>query len=852
MRSPTFSATRVRAPRIWRLEALRDDAAYALRSLRKSPGLTTTIVVTLALGIGANAALFSLADRLFLRQPAGVERPEELRRVYVRSNWTVGGAFEIRDVLGYPQYAAMRDALAARAHASPYTPPDSMRLGDGNDAVPVRGVYAAYDLLPLLGVHASLGRLFDAEEDRFGAGSLVAVIGHGLWQRRFAGDSTVLGRAVTIARQRYTIIGILPSGFTGIDLDPVDVWLPLSSYPSPRLGDFPWYAHWRSGFQLRVLARVRADATNEWISAAATTAYRNGERTGVSRGPDTSATVLAGPLLAALGPSITPRTEVAITTRLAGVVVVVLLIACANVANLLLVRGLKRRRELAVRVALGLSRGRLVRQLLLEGLLLSLGAGVVALLVAQVGGTALQRLILAETAWSRTTIDWRLTSATAVLALVAATLASVAPALSASRLDLTRDLRAGARGDARAYSRLRAGLVVMQAALSVLLLAGAGLFVRSLHHARAIDLGYDADRLLYATVTFANPEGHYIDHGSTRFPEIARGLREVAPRIERLPGVERTALSSAAPLAGYAMIGLTLDGGVTPPRLEDRDPALISATPAYRSTVGFSMKRGRWFTNADDAGAQRVLVVNETAARTYWPGVDPLGKCVYLFRQNQRCARVIGVARDMHLEDVVETPRVVLFAAPAQYGAILGNPSNIVVRAATAALPRVAGDVRRLLREQFPTAEPPIVRFVSTRVTSQLRPWRLGATLFATFGALALLVAGIGVYSVIAYSVSQRTHEMGIRMALGARASQVVSLIVREGMRTAVLGIVIGAALVLLLGRLIASMLYGTTPYDPLVLLGVIVVLGAVVFVASVLPGLRAARGNPSLSLRAD
>ena len=810
------------------------------------------VVATLALGIGANSALFSLADRLFLRQPAGVAAPDGLRRFYARSNWSVGGVTVIRDQFNYPSFHAMGENIGDRAHLAAYTPPDSVLVGDGDAATSARGSYASADLFSILGVHAARGRLFTPAEDRMGDGALVAVIGDALWHARFGGDPTVIGRSTMIARQRYTIIGVLPPGFTGVDLDPVDIWLPLATYPAQAIGGKPWYAYWRSGSQLRVLARAAPNTVDEWLASVATAAFRRGEIANVETDPDT-ATVLSGPILAARGPSIKPRMEVAITTRLVGVAIIVLLIACANVSNLLLARALRRRREIAIRIALGVPRARLIAQLLAEGIVLSLVAGVGAIGVGALGGLALQRTVLSAHDASASALDWRIVGFSIGVAILTGVVAGLSPAFRASRPDLTRALKSGAREGGSANSRLRTALVVAQAALSVILLVGAGLFVASLGNARAIDLGFDPDRLLFGTVQFVNEQGHYVEHGSAHINEISRGLSEVAARLRGTEGVESVALATAPPMEGYGMVRLFLDGGARPPRLDNLDPALIAATPNYFATAGIRLARGRLFTDRDDAASEPVIVVNQTTARAYWPGKDPLAQCVYLFRAEAPCSRVIGVTRDFHLDGVVEQPMVGLVVPTVQQtGKYLANPSYLIVRASAGAMGRAALATRRAIRGEFPTAEPPLVQPISTRVNQDLATWRLGASLFSVFGILALIVAAIGVYSVIAYSVSQRAHEMGVRVALGARGIQVMSLVVGEGMRTVGAGLLIGVVLALALGRLVESMLYGTSPRDPIVFGSVAAVLAAVALLAAALPAWRASRVDPALVLRGE
>ena len=833
------------------IDAVRHDLSYTARGLRRDPRFSAIVVATLSLGIGASAALFSLADRMFFRDPAGVVKPDQLRRLYARTNWTVGSVTAVTDVVGYAQFDAVRSALAGRVELAAYTPPDTFRIGDEEGATNARGVYASANLLPLIGARTAIGRTFTADEDRMDNGADVAVIGYRLWTNVFAGDPAILGRVVSIAGLKVTVIGVMADGFTGIDLDPVDVWLPLATYPPDRKLDTPWYRYWRFGHTVRAVGRISPRVSDAWISAVATTAFRRGEIANVRVGPDT-ATILTGPILAALGPSVKPKTEVAITTRLAGVVTIVLLIACANVANLLLVRGMKKHRELAVRVALGVSRSRLIMLPMLESLVLAVCAAVVAMLIASWGSVALARMVLPPTDANIPPIDLRVGVFTVLVAVLAGLLGSVGPTMRALRPDVMSSMKSGARAAGAPRSRSRAGLLVCQAALSVLLLFGAGLFIRSLHRARGIDLGMDTDHMIIGGVSFYDA-ARRVRNTSSHRQEITNGMRAASTELAAMPGVRSTALASDTPLSGWLMIPLYLDGGRAPPRVDDLDPALLVVTRTYFEATGMTLVAGRTFNGDDVAGSEPVVVVNETTARVYWPGQSPLGRCVILIQKESPCSRVVGVVRDAHYDTVVEKPMVGLFSPVEQRTTgFLSTPTILVVRTAAGTETAVADAMRRILRRTFPTAEPPSITFTAERVDLGLKPWRLGATLFSAFGALALLVAAVGAYSVIAYSVSQRAHEVSVRMALGARSSQIAQLVMGESMRAVGLGIVLGIVASVALGRLVASLLYATSPRDPIVLVAVVVVLVTVALMASIIPTWRATRTDPAIVLRAE
>jgi predicted permease len=832
-------------------EALRLDVRFALRSLRRTPGFSAAIVATLALGIGANAAMFSLADRLFLRTPTGVADPATIRRFYVHSDWSVGQIWEIRAKMHYPGFATLDTALESRAQLAAYTPGDSMSLVERDRVSTVRGSYTTARYFGVLGVHPAIGRFYSADESAMGSGALVAVISYTLWKNHFGGDSAIVGQTIAVARQRYTIIGVTPPGFTGPDLDAVDVWVPLATLPRPLLGKQPWYLSWRSGNDLRVLARVSPGTADRWLSTVGTMVFRRGELANVSRGPDSSATVLPGPLLESLGPSIKPAPEVAIAERLVGVTIIVLLIACANVANLLLARALSRRREIAVRLALGISRRRLVAQLLTESLILSAVAGIAAILVGAWSGSALRAMVMPATHFSGPLLDARVVLFTGVVALITGVAAGLAPAAQASKPELTTALKTGAGDGGGHGSRLRTSLIVVQVALSVLLLYGAGLFVRSLSNVRRIDLGVDSSRLIAATVDFADPAGHFLIRGPYR-TVLGAGLGEAAERLKQMPGVEQTALSTAPPLGGYGMVGLFYRDGTRPVHLDNLDPAVIWVSASYFATTGVRLVRGRLLTDADMG--TRVMVINETTAHAYWPNTDPIGQCLVFFRMTEPCTTVVGITKDSHLDDVVEKPAVAMFlplvtrAGAAPYA----NAAYLIIRAAPGRVASVIDETRRELRRIFPQGEPPWIETTNSRVETQLRPWRLGTSLFSAFGILALVVAAIGVYSVIAYSVGQRAHEMSIRAALGAGSTQIVGLVVGYGLRVITIGVVLGLLAAVALGRLLESLLYDTSTHDPVVMFGVGLLLLFVAVLASAAPAWRAMRADPAIALRAE
>jgi len=836
---------------------LRHDFVFAIRSLRRAPGLVIACVVTIALGVGANGAMFSLADRLFARPPSGVREPGALRRLYARTTWTVGEVAEVRSGFPYRVFTLLDSSLVPRVRLAGYTKPDTMPMIADNASVTVHGAYVSSSYMAVLGVRPAFGRFFSADEEVMGAPVNVAVISDRLWTRMFDADPRTIGKTVEINRQRTTIVGIAPRGFDGPDLSATDVWMPLPSHPGSN--DGTWYNSYFSGTYLQLVGRVAPGTSNDWISSAATTIVRRtmvdtrrGRPTNALR--DSGVVMLAGPILESLAPSITPAPQVAIATRLIGVTIIVLLIACANVASLLLARAMGRRREIAVRIALGISRSRLVAQLLSEGLVLAVAAGFAALLVSEWAANALRVLLMPGTYWAESAVDARVVAFIGLVAIGTGVLAGFVPALQASRPELTDALKSGTRegGSGARRSRLRQMLLVAQVAMSVLLLYGAGLFVHSLMRLRAIDLGFDTERVAYGSVYLVNPQGNFLDWDMTRSPRVTRGLVEAAQKLSGAPGVERVALSTGLPMGGYAMVGLYMKNGDEVPRLNKRDAAWIAATPSYFEVTGTRLARGRFFSDAD-RGDPHVIVVNETAARTYWPQADAIGRCLKLFAKTAPCSTVIGVVRDSHVEDVVEKP-VLQVISPFGYDSS-GAPQGarvVVVRARAGQTSAVEALLRQELTRQFPTLAVVVVRSVTETMATELRPWRVGLTLFGGFGVLALIVAALGTYSVLSYAVTQRLHEIGVRIALGARSGDVLRLVVGEGVRLAVIGVGMGIAIAIVASRVMESLLYDTPARDPEVSVGVAVLLVAIAAVASAVPARRAMRVDPVRALKTE
>ena len=818
-------------------EGVLDDLRHALRSLVRERGFAAVVVLTLALGVGANAAMFGVLDRLLLSGPAHVRDADALRRLYVATDRTDGPQRSLSS-FGYVTVAALERSATTLAGVAAYTPVRDETLGRGLGAERVRARYATASLFPLLGTRPALGRFFTEDDQRPPAGERVVVLDHGTWQRRFGGDSAVLGRTLRLGEQAFTIVGVAPPGFTGPELEPVELWLPVSA--STSTPDWPTT---RAMTWLRVVARLAPGATPEQAAAEATRLYR-AEPT--ERPRPTTVRIEAHPLWYDLHGTEAP--EVAVSRWLVGVSVALLLVACANVANLLLARGIRRRREIAVRLALGVGRRRLVRLLLAEGALLALAGGVAGLAVAWWGVQLLRVTLLEGIAWDGAPVDGRVLLCTAAATVATALLVGLLPALRASDPRLTVALTNGTPQSGARRSPLRASLTVVQGALSAVLLVGAGLFVHSLWNVRRLDVGLEPSRVLEVQLDWPEPQGLGEAAEDAEYLRRRRLRDEAVERLQALPGVAHAAAGVGVPLNSAYWAYPKVPGHDSLPTMPGGGPYVVSVTDDYFATIGTRIVRGRALDARDAKGAERAVVVNETMARTLWPRGDALGQCFQVNEQQRGCARVVGVAQDAPRFELRDEPAFQLYVSARQ------QPMGVGV-----VLVRPAGDpaamipaVRRLLQELDPTLTFADVRVLQERLDPQLRPWRLGATVFALFGALALVVAGVGLYSVMAYATASRTRELGVRLALGARPGDVRRLVLRQGLLLGAGGVAAGVLLALAAGRWVTPLLFDTSPREPVVYAAVLGALLAVTLAASVGPAWRASRTPPSAALRSE
>ena len=812
------------------------DLRHAVRGLARSAGFTVTVAATLALGIGANAVVFSLLDRLFFQAPAGVRQAEQVRRVLVTQHNGPSGKLWQRSVYNYPEVRAVSEAAPAGVAVAAYDE-GGLRLGRASDAPTADVAYVVGDYFGVLGVRPVAGRFFSAQEQRASGLTPVVVIGYDLWMNRFQGRHDVLGQALELGPHRYTIIGIAPEGFRGVALGVENLWLPYNTTGSWAGRKADWYEAFGT-LSLAMLIRAPSAAERGAFTAAVT----HVERSSFFR--DSTTKPLLESLDGAPGQEFHPA-EFSISQRLAGVAIIILLIACANVTNLMLVRALGRRREIAVRLALGVNRRRLVAQFLAEAIVVGVIGGTAALLVTWWGASVLRNTLLPGVNWGSGRLDERVLLFAILMALVAGLAAGVLPAIQGSRPELTAALKAGARDGYRTRSRTRTVLLVVQVTLSVVLLAGAGLFVRSLRQVRAIDIGYDSQQLIFAS---ANP----VEDDTARTRDIAKALPGVAARLEHLPDVERTALAMVPPMRGFTFMGVSVPGRDSLPSVGPFGTPIVSfVSPGYFATTGIEIRAGRGFTAADRAGAEQVVVVNEIMASSYWAKGGALGGCLML-DGNAPCRRIVGMVSDAHINSVTEAPSPEFFVPLAQAPVGYGRPGAVIIRARPGRVAQARAEVTREMSRILGAGVVPGVQPMQDELAKDFHKWQLGAVLFSVAGLLALLVAAVGIYSTIAYIVGQRRHEIGVRIALGAQGGHVARVVIREGVRVVLVGVVIGIVAALALGKLVASLLYGVTAHDPVVLGAVAAVLVIVAIAACLVPAWRAARVDPMETLRAE
>ena len=813
------------------MDVLAISLRSVIRGVVRAPGFTLGVVSLLTLGLGINAVTYGLVDRLVLSGPAGIEAADQLRRVVLHRKNRSGAEVAITD-LGYLDYRDLLNATQLAGAAAESSSP--LLFGSGEAAQRVQALLVTANYFGLLGVSPAVGRFFTADESER-EGARVAVLSHSFWQRRFDGDPAVIGQVLPIEAHRYLIVGIAPRHFSGTAVRRVDLFLPLEAAADEQVSG-PWRTS-RNFSWIGAVVRLRPEAADTAAASEATALYRQGHK-GVT-GVDPTARIELAPLNAVRGAAASG--ELGVAALVGGVAMIVLLIAFANVANLFLARALRRHDQIAVRLALGGGRFRLMAEQAGEGAVLALVGATAAVIVAIFGARPIQTLLFPDVAWLDTTVDSRLLVLVASIAVAGGGIAAALPMWLAGRTGLIPWLRSAQRVS-RTRTRTQGVMLAAQGALSVLLLVGAGLFVRSLAHAQALDLGIETGHLLVVSALRGEMPPR-------------NGFREsLRAGVERIPGVAQTTrVAGTMPFVSSWAVRLNVPGLPEKPTVDDGGPYLHAVEPGYFAIVGTTIEEGRPFNAQDREGSPRVAIVNTTMARLYWPGEPAIGKCLQIGPDEPPCATVVGVAENTRRQEIVEGESLLYYIPLEQAPADLRNGGRLLVRTLdddADTLARVAGAIRRHALALEPGLRHVTARPLDEVISPQLRAWRLGAGLFSAFGVLALVVAAVGLYSVVAFDVEGRRREMGVRTALGASTSSILRLVVRDGLRLSAGGLVLGLALAWLLAPLVSGLLYGTGPLDAGVFTGVAAVLVGAAIVASAIPALRAAHIDPSEALR--
>jgi putative ABC transport system permease protein len=824
------------------IEMVLQDVRYALRGLRRAPGFTATVILTLGLGIGANAAMFGIVDRLMFRPVAWMHDPATVQRVYLRSidhgRESTDWSFEYTRYLDLRKWTSSFSQYAAFAQRT-------LALGTGDDVteVPVATVSAGF--FDFFDARPAVGRWFTAAEDTTPRGADVAVLSYPFWQTQYGGSADVLGKRIRVGNILAEVIGVAPKGFTGVqDNDPAAIFIPITTFAGSRenrADAAEYYTRYNWGW-MEMMVRRKPGVSIPAASADLSQAYVKSWNAEAAQEHITSADLakpraFAAALRTGGGPDPSLETRTALWTI--GVATIVLLIACANVANLFLARALRRRREIAMRIALGSSRARLAAQCFTECLVLAIAGGAVGVAVAQWGGAALRSLFVKGSATMSAFTDWRTLGFAFAAATAAGLLTGIAPAFLGGRGDLAGTLKAGAREGTYHRSRLRTALLVAQGALSVTLLVVAGLFVRSLEHARTIRIGYDADPVVLAIV---NKRGTALNDTTA----LALGER-MQGEAEAIPGVQQASWVNSVPFVSSSSTSLFVEGVDTVRKLGRF--TYVAATPGYFKAMDTRIVRGRALDANDRIGAPLVAVVSENMAKTLWPGRDALGQCMRVGADTMPCTTVIGIAENAATRGLSGDAQLRYYLPAEQRTREQGF----------ALLVRMQGDparsrdvIRKRLQALMPGQAYITTELMRDIVDGQRRSWQFGATVFVALGLLALVVAAVGLYGVISYNVAQRMHELGVRVALGAQSNDIVRLVVGQGVAFAAAGVGIGLALAALSAKWIQPLLFDEPARDPYAYAAVGALMIVVGAVASAVPSIRATRADPNIALRSD
>lgn len=809
------------------MEMFWQDIRYGIRMLLKAPSVSIVATIALALGIGANTAIFSVVNAVLLR-PLPFANSEQLMNVWESDT----GRAQVRGTASYPNFADWRDQNHVFERLASYHSSDFVLTGRG-ESTRLEGSVVNADLFPLLGATPILGRTFMAEEDK--PGSLVVLLSQQLFQQRFNADPKIVGQPITLDGRSYTVVGVMPQAFQfPVQNDPVELWTTVANESS---GKDP-VTNERGAHFLRVIGRLKPGVSKEQAQAEMTAISARLEQQYPDKNLHRTSSV--EPTLEALVGDIRPALLI-----LLGAVGCVLLIACANVANLLLARAMTRHKEMAIRSALGASRMRVIRQLLTESVLLSLAGGGLGLILAvwwsdllvALGKENIPRAL-------QVGLDWRVLGFTLVVSVLTGIVFGLVPAIHSSKTELTESLKEGGRGSGEGARRngIRGILVVSELAIAVILLVGAGLLIQSLWRLRQVTPGFNPENVL--TLVVGIPEVRYPTAKQAPF------FRDLTAHIASLPGVRSASSVMPLPLSGNRFgISFEIDGR---PVAKGEEPSadFFVIGNDYFTTMEIPMRQGRAFSERDTKEAPGVIVVNEAFARKFFPNENPIGKRIKpgisTDEDDPRMREIVGVVADVRNRNLNSDLRPGYFVPQSQ---LAWDQMTIVVKTTSdphSLINAIQNEVHTMDKE-VPVFD---VKTMNEYISSTVAAPRFNATLLMIFAAVALVLTIVGLYGVMSYSVAQRTNEIGIRMALGAQTRDVLRLIVSQGFKLVLIGLAIGLLGAFALTRVIASLLFGVTTKDPLTFVAVAAVLAFVALLACYIPARRAARLDPLRALR--
>jgi len=822
------------------METLGQDIRYALRMILKNPAFSAIAVLSLALGIGANTTIFTVVNAILLNPlpVKDISRLVEVDTVDTKTKVTQANSTKLG--MSYPNfqdYERQNQVFTGLTCISG----GPLTWSGGAEPKQITGLLVSANYFDVLGVRPAVGRFFFADEDKKPGGNNVVVLSYSLWSNKFGSDAKLIGKTITLNATPYTVIGVAPRGFKGtFTLGSAElVWIPVSMYAQTLSGFFRDNFNDRRLLGTGIVGRLKAGVSLSQAEASLKTIalHLESEYPKDNGGRSVALTRLAD---AAVGANNFGQINLA-GGLMMGIVGLVLLIACVNLANLLLAQAARREKEIGVRAALGASRSRLLRQMLTESLVLSLLAGIVGLAIAYGGRTALWsfRPPFIEKNDIDLTLDSHVLLFTLSIALLTALLIGIAPAIKAAQPNLSEVLKVSGRGGTVSWRRnpLRSMLVVSEIALALVALIGAGLFIRSMQNAQRIDPGFESEKLFM--MAFDLGALHYEEGRAQQF------FRAAVERAKASPGVETATIASDFPLGGGFERTVFPEGQDEASGYRGTLTQLDDITPSFFETLRIPLIRGRVFNDSDRQNTVQVAVINEAMVKQFWPNADPLGKRFHFFGE-PALREVVGVVRNTVVNQIGEEPQPVVYLPITQ-----DYSPAVTLQVRTTGRPEgVIGTVRGQLQSLDTNMAITNVQTIQEIMRQGLWAPRMGAGLLTVFGGLALILAAVGVYGVLSYSVSQQTREIGIRMSLGAQQNQVLRLVIGQGIRLAVAGLVLGLLAALGLMRVLSSLLFGVSAHDPITFGGISLVLVSAAILACYIPAKRATKVDPIIALR--